>query len=409
MHILFIDTSLPQPDRSSADLRMFTIVKLLRELDQICHYCILYPDLFIKRNSPVAMERYKNELEKVGVIVHTKNIDKILIKNTFDIVYFKYFYPAEHTIDKIKLLQPQSKIVIDSVDIVYARLFAKAKLVNDNLSFNQAEEIKKRELSTYDKADFIVTITPEDNNILLSDSPSTKTFIIPNIHNITETCAEKKTYNPSIIFIGVFSHEPNVDAVLYFYNEIWPLLHDKHPDLIWFIVGGNVPSEIQSISNDNIFVTGYVPETQPYLNKSWISIAPLRFGAGMKGKVGEAMAAGLPVVTTDYGAQGLPIVDGKDMLIANSSEDFFKKVDNLISSASYRQFIGKNGQLFIEKYYSPEAIKNTLNNFVLRLEKKPISQRLSYSLLYRLLYRLLTILKIWVSDNIAWRLPKNYE
>ena len=404
MNILFIDTGLPMPDRASADLRMSTIIELLIKQGLQCHYFIINYALWSHKTTPTDLIRYRKLLEELGVYIHTENMDRLLLRYHFDVIYFKYFYQAEKRITSIRLLQPNARIVIDSVDIVYARLLTQAKLENNTDYYAEAEHTKKRELATYAQADLIVTITPEDTDILLRDLPDIKTFIIPNIHEIYPSNCEKTPF-PSLIFIGIFSHEPNVDAVLYFYREIWPTIVKKYPNCHWFIIGGNPPPEIQSLACRNIEVTGYVPETLPYLKKSWVSIAPLRFGAGMKGKVGEAMAAGIPVVTTDFGAQGLDVINGKQLLIALTADEFSEQINNLIVDGEKRKYIGDQGLLFIESHYSTQAVNIILNTFINKLEKLPIK----HTSVCSKFYRSYTNLKLLLDQHILWRFKEKYE
>ncbi len=402
MNILFIDNGLPMPDCSSGHLRMFTIVELLAKQLHQCHYFVIDFASWSQKVSQADLIRYRKQLEELGIQVHTQNLDRILLSYNFDAIYFKYFFPVEKRIGYFRLLQPNAKIVIDSVDIVYARLFAKAKLKNNTDYYVEAENIKNRELATYSQADLIITITPEDTDILLQDLPDTNTFIIPNIHEI-HASDDGKTEFPSLIFIGIFSHEPNVDAVLYFYHEIWPQIIKNHPDIHWFIVGGNPPPEIQNLACSNIEITGYVPETLPYLKKSWISIAPLRFGAGMKGKVGEAMAAGIPVVTTDFGAQGLDITNGEQLLIATSAAEYSELINNLILDSEKREYIGNQGLIFIESNFSTQTVNVILEKFIKKLEELPIKSKSPYSIIYRFSKKL----KLWLNQHIMWRFNKN--
>ncbi|MBL4780849.1 MAG: glycosyltransferase [Porticoccaceae bacterium] len=401
MKFIFIDNNLPMPDRASADLRMFTIVRLLSKQGHDCHYFVLDASAFKKKYSQVNFSRYKSDLETAGVRVHIKNLDKTLLDHQFDMIYFKYFYPAEKRIDKFRLLQPKAKIVIDSVDLVYARLFAKAELEKNDLFFDEATQTKQRELATYKKADLTITITAEDTDTLLRDESSINTFIIPNIHEIYNK-EETKTENPSLVFIGIFSHDPNVDAVLYFHQEIWPQLLAKHPDIHWYIVGGNAPPEINQLSDDSITVTGYVPETLPYLKKCWISIAPLRFGAGMKGKVGEAMAAGIPVVTTEFGAQGLAVTNEKELIIYTSTNDCIKQISDLLLDNSARLKIGRQGLDFIDSNYSPNKVSNILQEFSKLITHIPGTSRPFISQPYRLFKKI----DLFINSHILWRFRK---
>ncbi|AMK78375.1 MULTISPECIES: glycosyltransferase [Methylomonas] len=380
---------------------MFTIVELLAYSGHKCYYGVINYHSWSQKISETDLLYYQTSLENLGISVYKQNLDIELLNHKFDAIYFKYFYSAENIINHIRLLQPSARIIIDSVDIVYARLFAKAKLENNSDYYLEAEKIKKRELATYSKSDLVVTITPEDTDTLTKATPNVSTFIIPNIHEIHAFETEKTPF-PSLIFIGVFSHEPNVDAVLYFYRNVWPTIVQDHPNCHWLIVGGSPPLEIQALAGSSISVTGYVPETLPYLKKSWISVAPLRFGAGMKGKVGEAMAAGIPVVTTDFGAQGLEIINGQHLIIVENDEDYATQINNLILDKEKRRYIGNQGLEFIKTNYSKEAVSIILNDFTKTIKNLPTHRFSAKSRLY-IIY---TKLSLWISRNITWRINK---
>ena len=133
----------------------------------------------------------------------------------------------------------------------------------------------------------------------------------------------------SILFVGDFRHAPNADAVLFFYRHVLPLVRRSLRDVAVTIVGDAPPREVRALSSADITVTGWVPDVEPYLTTHCISIAPLRFGAGLKGKIVEAMATGLPVVTTPVGAEGMELVHGSTALIAESPEAFARAVIQL--------------------------------------------------------------------------------
>ena len=114
----------------------------------------------------------------------------------------------------------------------------------------------------------------------------------------------------SLLFVGGFQHSPNPDAVLFFCRQVLPLVRRSLPGVTVTIVGDAPPKEVIALSSAQITVTGWVPHVEPYLASHCISIAPLRFGAGLKGKIMEAMGTGLPVVTTSVGAEGMELVHG---------------------------------------------------------------------------------------------------
>src|SRR5262249_38799860 len=144
----------------------------------------------------------------------------------------------------------------------------------------------------------------------------------------------------SLLFVGGFQHAPNADAVLWFVREVRPRLLRIVPDIEVVLVGSSPPPEIRAfVESIGVRLTGYVPDTAPYLDRAWVSIAPLRYGAGMKGKVGEAMAAGLPVVTTSIGAEGMELEDGVTALVADTPEAFAEAVRRLCTDDALHQGI----------------------------------------------------------------------
>jgi glycosyltransferase involved in cell wall biosynthesis len=196
--------------------------------------------------------------------------------------------------------------------------------------------------------------------------------------------------------VGGFNHEPNIDAVLFFCEDVLPRIRKVMPETRFTIVGSNPPPKILALNNDFITVTGYVPSTTPYLEKSYVSVAPLRYGAGMKGKIGEAMAHGLPVVTTTVGAEGMGLKDRENILIADTSEDFSKCVIELMLDDDLYRRIQKNSMEYIEKNFTPEKVGNQIEHILSELNGLPVrklslSDKTAFLLKYALKFAIKTI------------------
>lgn len=401
MKILFVDSQYPMPDRASADVRMFAMVRLLREQGHDCHYYVSDIGSAESRIGAEEVARYRDALRHLGLAtLERTGFEQVLADQDYDLVFFKYFYPAEARIPLVRIWKPQARVVVDSVDLVFARLRAKAEVSGLAADRAEAEQIMARELATYAAADLVITVTEDEARILGGELPGVPVHVIPNIHDIP-VAARTETPFPSLLFIGTFTHEPNVDGVLWFAREAWPSVRAAHPDTRLRIVGGNPPPAIQALSGNGIEVTGYVPDTLPFLMESWVSVAPLRFGAGMKGKVGEAMAAGLPVVTTSFGAEGFGLVPGVHLVVADDPMEFAESVSNLIADRDLRSRLGNAGHSFIESRYSPAAVSHQLTTFTQRLAGIK-SRQVVFSQLRRLVKRF----KLWLERNLLWRLRK---
>ncbi len=232
---------------------------------------------------------------------------------------------ANYYLPIIRKISPQTKIIIDSVDIHFIREIREAELKKSPELKKRALLNKEKEIATYKQADRIWVVTETDKNALSCIIIDKPIDVIPNIHEKVEY---KKSFEESsdLLFVGNFNHLPNRDAIPFFCKDIFPIILNKLPEVKLYIVGNNPPEEIKAWSSPQVIVTGYVPDLTPYLKKARISVNPLRYGAGMKGKIGEALSWGLPVVTTSIGAEGMGLIDGKEALIADLPQEFAQRV-----------------------------------------------------------------------------------
>ena len=371
--LLIIGLTIPRFDRTSGDLRLFTILNILSK-----SYEITYIAINQSANASIENDRYVSPLRNLGINVFIErfSLKEIFNLNKFKAVIIEFYYLAEYYLPRIKLLQPSCSVIIDTVDVHYLRFHRKYEITKNDNDLRIADEAKKRELAIYSQADMTLTVTDDDAKTLQKDNHNITTRILPNVHRLVPpTCDQNKN---EIIFIGGFRHEPNIDAVVYFCEDIFPRIKKVIPEARFTIVGSNPPLEIRSLHSEFITVTGYVPSTTPYLQKSYVSVAPLRYGAGMKGKVGEAMAHGIPVVTTSIGAEGMNLIDRENVLIADSNEIFSDAVVELILDSSLYNKIKKNALEHIENNFTPEKISMLIGKILAELEEMK-ARKLSFS------------------------------
>ena len=134
------------------------------------------------------------------------------------------------------------------------------------------------------------------------------------------------------LFIGGFQHRPNIDAVLFFVEEIYPLIRDRLPDTKFYIIGDKAPPEIVALASDRIIVAGLQRNVRSFFDSVRLSVAPLRFGAGIKGKINQSMAFGVPVVATSIAVEGMNLVDHEHVLVADEPQDFARALIELYES-----------------------------------------------------------------------------
>jgi glycosyltransferase involved in cell wall biosynthesis/SAM-dependent methyltransferase len=308
--------------------------------------------------------RYITALEEMGIEVQVApGVDVADVLGRVGLcVFFEFFNPAERMLGRVRILRPELPVVVDSVDVHFAREGRGVKYAKKPwLAKLRARRTKKRELRVYRQADLVLTVTENDRAEILRELPAARVGVIPNIHEVQDIVprhGERK--RNSALFVGGFAHSPNTDAVLFFCREVLPLVRRVLPDLSVTVVGAHPPKEVVELGRDSVVIAGWVPEVRPYLESHCVAIAPLRFGAGMKGKVGEALAAGLPVVTTSVGAEGMNLEDGKTALIADSPEAFAIAVVRLCSDAKLHAELSEAGRLHVRQRWGVAAVEEQL-------------------------------------------------
>jgi GT2 family glycosyltransferase/Flp pilus assembly protein TadD len=370
--ILWIDHVLPLPNFNSGCLRMNYLMKSLVKLGHKITYVALSnsdPDDYARVMRKMGVETITLGYEgwmhsgKEGEIVD-RVLDLLEVRgNNYDVAYLSFYWVAQLFIRKIRRRMPAALIYVDSHDIHFLRTKREAELHKDRAHRALAEQTKVEELGVYSRADAVMTVTELDRQALLKELPAATVLLMPNAHDVVpvEKGFEERK---DLLFVGGFNHTPNVDAMVYFCREIFPKVRRRIPDIKLWIVGSNPTEEIKALASDAITVTGWVKDTKPYLDASRISIAPLRYGAGMKGKVGEAMCHGLPVVTTSVGSEGMGIVNNEHALVVDRPDEWVNEIARLYNDADLWQRLSAKGQeLMSAQYGSDEMLKRVRHVF----------------------------------------------
>ncbi|MGB5914456.1 MAG: glycosyltransferase [Phormidesmis sp.] len=220
--------------------------------------------------------------------------------------------------------------------------------------------LKRYEHRYCQKFSHLVVTTHEDQQQIAELSGKHSIYVIPN--GVDLAAFTPRSQDPGgykLVFIGAMDNLPNIDAVTYFANEIFPLVRQKYPEAVLSLVGARPTPAVKALANlPNVIVTGKVPEMTPYLHESTVCVVPMRTGYGIKNKTLEAMAAGIPVVASDRGLEGLA-VDGDTApqqalraLRANTPEEYVTAIGRLFDSPELRQTLSKNGRALIEQSYT---------------------------------------------------------
>jgi glycosyltransferase involved in cell wall biosynthesis len=193
--------------------------------------------------------------------------------------------------------------------------------------------------------------------------PDANVLIVPTFHDV-EPYVPPPEDRSGILFVGGFEHPPNGDAAIYMVNEVMPAVWRELGDVRVTIVGSNPPPEIQALASPLVDVTGWLEDLQPLLDSSRLSMAPLRYGAGMKGKITQALAAGLPVVTTQIGAEGLDGHDQECLLIADDPHELAVNAIRVYRENDLWRRLSRAGQELIAERCSTKVVSDRLGLFL---------------------------------------------
>ena len=201
-----------------------------------------------------------------------------------------------------------------------------------------------------------VLVTSEREALLLKPLlPDSTIAVVPNGVDTEafQQASQEQQIPDSIVFTGSMDYYPNTDAVLSFARECWPLIRAQVPAATWQIVGRNPSSAVQDLAKlPGVSVTGSVPDVKPYLATAMVAIAPLFIGSGTRLKILEALAMGKAIVSTSLGCEGLNVVSGKHLIVADQPEVFAQSIVDLLQNAEQRVDLGSAGRALVENDYS---------------------------------------------------------
>lgn len=248
-----------------------------------------------------------------------------------------------------------ASMVFDTVDLHSTRLRAQAAFSGHLVDRMQARRTARMERAAVADADVTVVVSSEEEAVVRSWSPKAHVVLVPNMHSVPDISRTPNDDRDIVTFVGSFTHQPNVDAARYIVHELAPRLHALLPNTEIVIVGSDPPVELLDLSETQVRFTGWIADLEEIYARTRVVVAPLLYGAGLKGKVGEAMAHGVPVVTTPVGAEGFGAIDGTHLIVAEDPATFANRVRDLYIDDDLWQRIAGAGRDLVRDRFSTEA------------------------------------------------------
>lgn len=228
-------------------------------------------------------------------------------------------------------------------------------------------KLRAFELSACKRADAVLTVTEDDKATLVDNGvPVSKVSAVP-IGVDVEIFQPVSLGDLRLVTFGTMSWPPNIDAILYFCKEIYPRIKERVHGVTFSIIGANPPPEIRALADDSIEVTGFVPDIAAAVKGAAAFVVPLRIGSGMRVKILDAMALGLPIVSTSVGCEGITARHDEHLLVADTPEAFAHSVERLLICPTERTRLAEAGRALVERRYSWPPILSRLDECILRM------------------------------------------
>ncbi len=360
--VLVIDHRLPTPDRDSGSLRIFEIIRAIRSRGH--HVAFLPDDLAVR--SP-----YQQALQAIGVeVIHHpyyRSVRSFLRQHgdEFDLVILSRAEIAARHMAVARRLARRAKIVFDTVDLHFLREERSARLQQAHGAHAAAVRRKRQELELVRAADMTLVVSPIERELIGAECPDADVRILSNILPLDERPIPGHGGRRTIVFIGGFEHPPNTDAVLYFARDIFPMVAERIPEAVFQVIGSSPTPEVLKLAGSRIEVLGYVPDVGPYFDQARLSVAPLRYGAGVKGKVNQSMALGVPVVLTSMAAEGMGLVHGQHALIADDDASFASAMVHVWTSSELWEQLSRSGRQHLREHFSVQAATRRIDDLLI--------------------------------------------
>lgn len=349
--VVVVDHKELTPDSDSGSLRMHRLIEeFVRQGRRVVFHGVqgLRSDSWAATVAELGVEVYGPSAPIQHVLsAHAERIEFVWISRPSVVVAFLPTY-----------LQwaPHLPLVYDMVDAHGLRVARQMKFENDENTARQARQLRGCERAIARLADVVVTLSDADETYIKAIAETDLVTVrIPNVHVGLPTLTPF-AQRSGVMFVGSFEHTPNVDAVGYLINEIMPMVWTELGDVPVTIVGSKPPQTILDLATNLVTVTGWVEDLRPIYAAHRLSVAPLRYGAGVKGKVGEALAYGVPVVTTTVGSEGMPCIPGQDIMVEDDPRSLSRAIIDLYTSADVWDSFSSNGLRAIEDAYGHDAL-----------------------------------------------------
>jgi O-antigen biosynthesis protein len=362
--VLFVDSFTPRPDQDAGSLDALHWMQALTALG--------FQVTFVPYRDLRHAGRYTSDLQRQGIEcilapAWTSAQDLLAAHGAeFDLCAFYRYEAADALMPAVRRHAPQARRLLGVCDLAHVRTARRAELSGSSREAREAREIRLRELLACAESDAVWTPSRWEQDLLLKELPETDVFVSPLVQDVRPPAAPYGQ-RCGLGFIGGYRHAPNVDAVLFFVREVLPHVLQEEPEMKLHVAGSHMPPEIASISHPAVRVLGQVDDLRAFFEKVRVFVAPIRFGAGVKGKVAAAFGAGVPVVGTTLALEGMGLEPEEGALAADDPREMAREIVRLYRGEPLWNRLSKAGLERARREYSPASGTRTVARAVERL------------------------------------------
>jgi GT2 family glycosyltransferase/glycosyltransferase involved in cell wall biosynthesis len=353
---LVVDQCVPAHDQDAGSLRMYSLLSLLADLG--------FAVTFLPDNG-VRTEPHTTSLQQRGVEVLYGDADLAAhlagLSADLTVCILSRPHVARRYLRLVREHAPGTPVVYDTVDLHFLREQRRARLrshVREGPAVGSAPPELELELAR--ATDATIAISWAEREVLEQALPGARVFVVPTVHEPRPSNQRPFDERRDLLFVGSFEHPPNVDAVVFFVRDVLPLVRERLPSVRLTVVGRKPPPVVRRLAGDAVDVVGWVPELAGLYERHRVSVAPLRYGAGLKGKVGESLSWGLPLVTTAVGAEGFGAEHGRHLLIGESPGELAHEVVRLYTDRVLWEHLAREGRGLVGEGHSLIAVRGRL-------------------------------------------------
>jgi glycosyltransferase involved in cell wall biosynthesis len=367
--ILVVDDHIPEHDVHAGALTVLHYLEIMRGEGRGVAF---HPD------DGVRGEPYAGRLERLGIRVLDSDADTEhwLEANgrRLDVAMLSRPHVARRWLRSVRR-SSDARVLYLAHDLHHVRERRRFDATADPDALSESRRLLEIEQQLFREVDVVLTFSPDEVPTITALAPAADVRVVaPAFYAVSGAALGPRPARPpfddrhDVVFVGAFDHLPNVDAALVLVEDVMPLVWASFPGCRAILIGDHVPARVSALASDRVEVTGHVASLDPYWARARLSVAPLRFGSGVKGQIIASLEAEVPVVTTAIGNEGIGLRDGSEVLLGETPTQLADAVMSLLADAELARSLAEAGAAVLEQRFSEDRVRRDL---LAALEARP--------------------------------------